>query len=286
MKQYPHPESSQERYKPRILKCSEMALYLDGDIVSEIENPSYGNRADFCYWDPVEKRVLFHAIGHGDKLIELGGDDLLKLKEDVGHVPLALALHGHEDHAISDAQFQHEVVYALSHQVQGCIQKIGLLAKALGYSFDASTLDYCIKRVAASHPTYSPQDLWGEIFLSLEEKMRFEEGRAEALYQMMRQLIATGVLTMDQEASKRGIVAFVSLWLRVQGIDQSSPRILAKYLWEHLPSSYHPQQDLYGQLLDEYRRSPDTRFSDALLVAVSHLEDLRKEGSGEYEELG
>lgn len=285
MERYPHHEFSQERYRPHVLNCSEMGLYLDGDLISEIGNPSYGNRADFCYWDPVEKRVLFQAIGHGDKLIELGGDDLLKLKEDVGHVPLALALHGHKDHAISDAQFQHEVVYALSHQAQGGIQKIGLLAKALGYSFDASTLDYCIKRVAESHPTYSPQDLWREMFHCLEERAQFDEDRSEVTHQAIRQLIATGVLDMDQERSKRGIVSFVSLWLRLRGVDQSNPHVLAKDLWEHLPSSYYPQQDLYGQLLDEYKRRPDHRFSDALLIAVSHLEDLREEGAEEYREL-
>lgn len=278
---------SPEIHTPRVLKISEMALFYGGDCISEIGNPSYSDRSDFCYYDRTDGAIMIQGIGHGDRLVEMRENDLLLLKGYVGHVPLGFVLRERHDEPLSGREFEHRVYYPLVRQAEASLQRIKLLAQAFGIPFDDHKIDLCKVRVAEQNPHFAPHELWKETLETLpqDRELLRDPERAERLRVAIRELVATGTLTMDEVQARQKVVSFAYAWLRWQGIDRSDPRAVARVLWEDLPRTYLPEQSFYDQLLDEYVRRPDGRFGDTLLIAVSHLVRLREEGVEEYREL-
>jgi len=261
-----HEQSKEQHEQPkRVLKISEMAVFVDGEHVGESMNPSYGERESMYEYDV--KGDLLISGHHGTAL--LNKNDLVKLPQDYGFISVERLL-GDRTGQYSDKGMEIEIG-KFFHRIRSKVDKISFLARELGVKFDINELDHAIKSIFSLNKQYSPEELIEFVLVEMEEEYvrhSSDKEKEEKIKGIIERLRKTEVLEKDPVKSRNGIVNYFYLYCEVAGIDASNTEEILKGFDDFL---------FLKELMDEYKRNSDGRFGDELLVACSQLEEKWKE---------
>lgn len=176
--------------------------------------------------------------------------DMVKLPLHLGHVTLR-ALVGDEPITLSDRQFT-ERMYERSDRVMSQFDKISYVGKLLGSSISSEDLNSAaINRAGASNDQFTPQ----EVFSAAIEILGEYTDREVDVQSAGSWLSATGVLSDDARTRDGGIVSYYYLCKYLADADEGRAN---DFNLRTFPFK--------GELLDEFKKLPDARFGDELLI--------------------
>jgi len=255
----PGGSEQKEQPKKKVLKLSEMALSVSGEYVGECGNSSYADRKDFFEYVPgtglLIKGTRIEAV--------LSPDDLVALYHDFGHVPVKDFFRA-DERFLSQSDFMGRQSEFFKN-MQRVLQTVLEMARALGVKLRGGVemdADHAIKMAYDENPQYSPQDLTE----ALVQDMKRELGRAfddeatvEEKAKQLDGLKAVKILDLNRENRQAAMPDYFYLWARAKGVDISDS--------DKIRQNAFGQFSFLDDLLAEYRRQPDGRFGDALLVA-------------------
>jgi hypothetical protein len=262
-----YSEKEEERKpKRKVLKISEMALYLDGEYVGEIGNPSYGEKKDMFIYDPEDGLVV-----DGEKSTELlEVNNFVRLSHDLGHITIDRLL-GEEPRKLSDREFEIELC-KIYRNIKNKIEKIVFITNALGSKYDGmrgdmagSNLDWDIKSIAGKNVQFSPEELFETIIETLRDKYSKQnqdnEEKMSEFDKTIEGLRKMGALDVNVIKNRNSIVDYFYLYCRLRNINSSDvDAIYDKGFNDFI---------FLDELMKEYERQGDIRFGDALLIACS-----------------
>ena len=255
-------EEQKEQPPRKKLKISEMALFIDGQHIDEIGNPSYTDRPNMFEYDP-EGGLLINGRG---ETIMLNPDDLAKIPHDLGHISIRRLL-GENIANYSGRQFEAKL-YEFYNSVKNKLKKISFLAEFFNLEWDEEKTYRAINKIMASNPDFSPEDIFNKVIDELidENKHKRHDNNTGQIdfEQAISEIKTIGILNVDPNIAKESIVGYFLLYCQIKNIDASSP--------EEIYASFDNFMFL-DELIDEYEKRPDSRFSDSLLVACSKLKE-------------
>lgn len=261
-----------EQLKKGVLKISEMALFVNGEYVGELGNPSYSDKKGMFVYDPKTGLDV-----HGTKSdAHLESSDLVQTPHDMGYVSIARTV-GERSGDLSGNEFG-RLVYRQSKITEGKISKFEVASETLNIEWDSNDTNRAIYRASAINERYSPEDLLNCMFGELEEKYLSEteddEDKKFGHEQTLKWLKGTGVFDVEERKNRDGIISYCYWWLNRYDVESDSD-LVYKALEEY---------PFLTELIEEFRRSPDGRFGGALLVACETIDkEWRKEEEEENE---
>ncbi len=265
---------------PRVLKLKEGVLYLDGKYVGEAANLSDGVRAGVFEFEPNSGTLLNTRLVTGKEDAELlDNGDLVSIPDFFGHITIA-SLFDNKPGKYSDFDFMNRL-YSFHSIVRNRISKIEILIQALEVKWDRGDLNDSIQQAARDNKHYDPQELFKAIISVATQKVYWgshdneDVERKTKLNDAMAWLRNCGILDLDEEKSKEGMVSFFYLYCWVKGVDITNVQSIRENAFDNYL--------LTNEILEEYDSRADSRFGDALLVACS-LEKMEMQRLKEEEE--
>jgi len=256
-------DEKKEQPKKKVLKLSEMALSVSGEYVGECGNPSYYDKKDVFEYLPGTGLLIKGTRGEA----LLSPDDLVALYHDFGHVAVK-DFFRKDERFFSGKQFMMRQSEMFKN-VESVLRAVLGMARALGVELRSGAemdADTAVKRAYEENPQYSPQDLVEALLYETKRQLarEFEAGEATKKAQQLDGLKAINILEFDPTRRRAAVPDYFYSWCRAAGLDISDADKIGENAFEQFP--------FLAELLDEYRRSPDGRFGDALLVACEKLD--------------
>jgi|APSaa5957512622_1039677.scaffolds.fasta_scaffold32474_3 hypothetical protein len=238
-----------------------MALSIDGQYIGEVGNPSYKDSPN-----------MFEYDSKGDLLVNgqreaalLNKDDLVKIPHDLGHVTIERLL-GDAPAQYSGREFQNKISEIYTSTLDK-IKKITFLFESFEVEWDDQKTYTCVNRIIQKNPDFSPEDIFDEILKEIEDtynRRHHNDEEKDNFSKIMTQFKESGILAIKPEISRDNIIKYFFLYCQLKNLDVSNSKIIRNKAFDEFM--------FLDELMEEYNRKPDIRFSDALLVACSELQ--------------
>lgn len=275
-------KEKEKRPKKNIAKVSEMMLSINGEYVSEIGNPSYEEKDNMITQKP-DGTITIEGTG---KTVTVQPDDLVKIPHGYGQVSFEQLL-GKTDkkREFSGRAFEGEIGEVFKNAERRYEKITGLLGDNRDKLLEISK---AVEKIGRTDETmvenYSPEQLFHTILDTKEKEYAMwnhndeEKEKHKELVEGMKEI---EILSDDPEKSREAIVGYCYLHCRANDVDATS----AEKILEHFETG--EAYFFLAELLQEYDTHADSRFGDALLVAISQFirrnpeeaEDLREEAT-------
>lgn len=278
------PDINQERTAERepernVLKLSEGMMTMNGNYVGEIGNIRYQDNESMFVYDP-DSGVIIDGTG---KTVEMNPDDLVAVPHNLGYVTFRHLL-GNTAGDVSGKEFESKL-YKLCRDTEEKVEKISCLTEPYleekddRYRRKSGNEEVDTALIAIGNTgqknRYTPEQLLNSILGQKREHFAWANDDTEAVEEfssMLEKIQRTGVLSDDISRRRDGIINYTYLFCAVNGIDASHSEAVHAMLNEY---------PFTEELVKEYRRSPDVRFGDGLLVGLGEYLRENRDFHGE-----
>ena len=253
---------SPEEPKNRVLKYSEQALYLDGKYIGELGNSAYGNNEETFDYDP-QAGVLLNPSNYarGSELPMLAGSDYVAVPHGYGYLSVDQVF-DHTAGTYGDGEFIGRI-YKPYRLTLDRFKAIDSLCRGLGIEYDAERQDnFAIARAQQQNPHFTPEELIDATFDLIRDTYRrgHSEGELATFDALIDAFKQTGILEADEAKRRDAVIAYFEFFCtKVKQVDVSDPAAIKKTLDDFW---------LAPQLVEEFKRQPDERFTPAVAEAI------------------
>ncbi len=251
-----YKEPKNETPKPHVLKISESMLFVDGDGIDEIGNIMYRELPHMFSYDPNVGLHIHTRSPRNNR--ELGPNDFIKLNGHYGYVTVKELL-GDEPRDFREKEFD-MLVMRYSDKFRKPLEKITYIASLLGIKEQPVTDDnwqYALQNLSREKKYFHPNDLQLAYAEDRNDRQPINDG--EEPFDFKR-------LIKENMLSEQGIVRLFYLYCELRGVDTTNVNDIV----ESGLKKFHYQYCF--DLMEEFRKNPDIRFGDELLVACEKYE--------------
>jgi hypothetical protein len=284
---YEQTLSEAEPKTTKVLSISEMALRVDNidpedprrsdrQYIGEVGNPSYRNDILQMEYLPGEGLLISGQKLRNDSCV-LSDTDMIELSAGRGCIKVSdffqlskdewqqiNARVGDEEHDLNGDKFN-VLVSFIEREFDDVANKITYIAQTIGLDV-RSTFDLYSRAAQKLEKHYTYSELVHSCFQELKEMSEYSNlGAAKDIKNEDIDLIEKWFTGCNQDnlngdLRNKGIVSFFELYCALKKVDMTDTDAVESAL-----ENFH----YYLELTDEFKKNPDSRFSDSLLVVLS-----------------